>query len=321
MSTKPPTLAETLSRFEALSTEHSALVAEIEALNREIADARSTARATRDAAIQAVRSWGEHADETARQRHAADEAQRALVDLEQRLNALTTRRDDVFNERYNLRAPATLAEIRAHQEHLVVARAEVANLEARLAAVNATPAPESPDLEAIEAELSEALVKVELGEAAPSILKDLEARRDKARHALEAAHAERSRAELFRRGLETRLAGARAEVERLESAHKVALSWHLLAELEAVGTEYRAAADQLHTAYERLHGLSRTLALVDRIRGRGVDMTSDDTLELPRPRLDSVRDMPRHRDSREARQRAAQLERERLASAGIELPA
>ncbi|MFE8032402.1 hypothetical protein [Thiohalocapsa marina] len=316
MSKKPPTLAETLARFEALSTEHSALVAEIETLNQEIATARSTARATRDAAIAASQSPGKHADEIERKRHAAD---RALLDLESRLKELSIRRDELFNTRHALRCPATLAEIREHQSHLVVARAEVANLEERLAAVNDAPPPDSSGLEAIEAELSEGLVKVELGEAAPSIVKDLEARRDKARRDLEAARAERSRVELLKRGLETRLAGARAEVERLEAAHKVALTWHLLNEIEAVDTEYHAAGDQLHAAYARLHGLSRTLARVDRGRANGVDISHHDLLTLPN--LGRFVDTRDRRDSHEARARASQLERERLASAGIELPA
>lgn len=320
MTKRPPTLADTLARFEALTLEHDALAAEIAALEPRIQAAKDTARRTRDAAIGSAQMRGEHAEETQRQRHAEAEAQRALSDLEQRLTDLEARRTAAFESRYALQAPATLAEIREHQERLTAARAVLADLEGRLTGLDAAPPPpDSSDLEAIETELSEALVKVELGEAPKSLLKDLEARRDKARHAQEAARAEQSRVALLRQGLETRLTGARAEVERLEAAHKTALVWHLLTELETTGAEYRAAADTLHAAYARLHGLSRTLALIDPERGHGVDMRHHDALELPQPRLESTREMPRHRDSRDARAEAERRERARLDAAGITL--
>lgn len=335
MSRQPPKLAATLATFEKLTADHDTVVAEIEAAAAELDTCKAALRDAGSAvyhAEQIAKRRAGNLTEDALARHVAadaevkharkerDRAQRALADLESRIATLESRRDEVFMKRYALRG-GTLGEVLEHQEQLAAAEAEVTDLESRIAALRAAPAPDLPDLSEIEGELSAALAQSELGNGDPATVAKLEKQRASALKEREQATQAADRAALLLRGLESRLEEARAEVARLEQLGRVATTWHLLTELEQAGKDYGEQAAKLIETYGRMIGLSRALEHVDASRARGVSLRHLSPLTLPLPNLEALNgsDLKGWRDDADFQQAAAREELERLRGAGLRL--
>ena len=285
---------------------------------------------TPDAESECVRRMAEAPDVQAA-RLSLRRAEARLNESEARLKAIADERDAVALERYALKDAAdsaTLDELIAVQDRLAVARAEVSGLTVRLDALNAVPVPVLPDLAVTDNALAAALVKVELGEAEPGILPALERQQSETRQAHDLATAERTRAELLRRGLATRLEAASAEVARLEAAHKLALAWHLEGELNRTATEYRQVAERLFEVRGRLIGVARVLkSRVDHKAGDriGVERATYDSalgacLVVPDANLPALAGMAGAlQESQRFREAAHDAELQRLRQAGVDI--
>lgn len=254
-------------------------------------------------------------------------AQAHVNESEARLKAIADERDAVALERHALKG-GTFDELIAAQERLMVARAEVDHLTARLETLNAAPALALPDLTATDAALASALVKVELGEAEPDILPALERQQADVRLAHDQAKAAQARAALLRQGLIARLDAATAEVARLEAAHKLALAWRLEAELDHIATDYRRLAEQLFEARGRLIGVARVLkSRVDHKAGDriGVERATYDSalgacLVVPDANLPALAGMAGAlQDNHRFREAAHEAELQRLRQAGVDI--
>ncbi|AFL74580.1 hypothetical protein [Thiocystis violascens] len=257
-------------------------------------------------------------------------AQSRVDESEVRLKAIADEHEAVDRERYALKDAcegATLDELIALQNRLAAARAEVSSLTERLDTLNAVPVAALPDLTATDAALAAALAKVELGEAEPGILPALERQRETAIQAHDLAKAEQARAELLRQGLASRLNAATAEAERLKAGHKLALAWHLEAELNRTANAYRETAERLFDLRGRLIGMGRVLQYrVDHDAGRrlGIERPTYDSalgacLVVPDASLPALAGMDSLQDNRRFREAAHEAELNRLRQAGVEV--
>jgi hypothetical protein len=222
---------------------------------------------------------------------AADAAAQAEVDrLQAEINAR-------WSERYALRG-GELRELRPFAEAVATRRAEVDRIRERLAVVETEAAhPTAPDhLGEIDAEQARLLAATDLGEADPSALAELEKRRNAAAAKAAKAGAERDRLALLRQGLTERLGVASAALAAAHEDGLVALQRSLLAELDRLAPDFRAAAEALHACHGQLIGRAALLERLDRELGtgysRGIGIDHLGELTIPTLRIEGLAAMP-----------------------------
>lgn len=329
--TQPLTTRGILDEFKRLSAEIETLQTNLDHAQQAAADAQQRARdlsAERYRAQMVVRArFSHHSDddidrrlaedpEVSRLSAAADAAELAEVEAGLEVERLQNEMSACQLARHALRG-GDLDAIRPFAEAVAERRAEVAFIQARLAAIETDAARlTAPDaLTELDAERARVLVAVELGEVEPAALTEVEKRRRAAAKDAEQIAAERERLVLLRRGLTERLERASADLDQITTDGRIALQRTLLGHLDQCAPRFVAAAEALHALQGEMIGYAAILQRLDRTLGtgyaRGLGIEHLGELQFPMLRIKGRERLPRDSSDWRARKTAEALDRVR----------